>query len=130
MTKQQLRQHYLALRRAFSPKDISRFSLQILAQFQQNFDLKPGQKVHIFLPIAKFHEIDTRPFIEWFWQNGQRVFVPKVVGNEMISLEIMPETPLHLSEWGIPEPAGEVSEEWDFDFVLTPLVYADKTAIG
>lgn len=125
MTKQQLRQKYLALRRSLSPREVSGFSLQILHQFQKHFHLKPGQKVHIFLPIAKFREIDTLPFIEWFWQNGQQVFVPKVVRDQMISLEITEKTTLALSEWGIPEPAGEVSESCNFDFVLTPLVYAD-----
>lgn len=125
MLKTELRKIYLEKRKALSHDEVLLFSEQIFKQFLLYFSLKQVQHVHVFLPIKKFNEIETRFFIEYFWDKGVSVYVPKVVNGKIISLPYTPETTLIENSWGILEPEGNQSSDVTFDIVLTPLLYAD-----
>ena len=65
-------------------------------------------------------------FLNEFFKNRIRVFVPKIYKKRLISVEITQETPLLKNSWGISEPeSNEDSKERNFDYVLTPLLYCD-----
>lgn len=126
MTKSELRHKYLELRKTLSNDEVLSYSKQIFEQFIKTFDPKRNQKVHLFQSIAKFKEVDTGFFISYFLENEIRVFVPKMIGDNLISIELHKETPMALNSWGILEPESTIdSGEKDFDFVLTPLLYCD-----
>lgn len=128
MLKAELRKEYMQKRKALSVDEAFVLSEKILKNFWDYFKPKAGQKVHIFLPIKKFKEIDTKIFIEAFLDKNMHVFVPKVIAENLISVEINKETVFETSEWGIPEPvSNEDSEELYFDYVITPLLYCDHT---
>ncbi|MBB6371734.1 5-formyltetrahydrofolate cyclo-ligase [Chryseobacterium shigense] len=113
-------------RKALSVDEAFLLSEKILKNFLDYFKPETGQKVHIFLPIKKFKEIDTKIFIEAFLDKNMHVFVPKVVAGNLFSVEINSETAFETSEWGIPEPvSNEDSGEQHFDYVITPLLYCD-----
>jgi 5-formyltetrahydrofolate cyclo-ligase len=126
MLKAELRKEYMQKRKALSSDEAFLLSEKILTNFLAYFKPEKGQKAHIFMPIKKFKEIDTGIFIDAFLKADIRVFVPKVVENTLISVEINKDTVFETSSWGISEPlSNEDSQEVHFDFVITPLLYCD-----
>lgn len=126
MLKAELRKKYMQKRKALSSDEAFLLSEKILDHFLDYFKPEEGQKVHVFIPIEKFKEINTGIFIDAFLQNNIRVFVPKVVADDLISVEINQDTAFETSGWGISEPlSNEDSGELHFDYVITPLLYSD-----
>jgi len=113
-------------RLALSEDKVNFLSGKILENFLRFFQPVRDQKIHLFLPIKKFNEIDTYLFIKYFFENGIQVFVPKMIEEKLISVELTSETILVQNQWGISEPeTDEDSGLNDFDYILTPLLYCD-----
>ena len=126
MTKAELRKKYLKKRETLSHEEVVSLSETIFENFIRQFKVTENQKVHCFLSIPEKGEVDTQLFVNNFFDNKIRVFVPKIFKNKLISAEITSETPLIKNSWGIPEPqSSEDSGEGNFDFVITPLLYCD-----
>ena len=127
MTKKEIRKKYTEKRKTLSQDEVLLLSELIFKNFLQYFNLSEHQKVHCFLPISDKKEVDTQGFIEELLKRKIRVFVPKIVDEKLISVEINAKTNFIKSHWGIPEPeSNEDSGEKDFDFVITPLLYSDN----
>ena len=127
MLKAELRKKYMQKRKALSTDEAFLLSGKILSRFLDYFKLLPGQKIHIFIPIEKFREIDTRIFIQYFLTHHIRVYVPKIVGDQLISIELSENTVFETNSWGISEPvSNEDSGENHFHYVITPLLYCDE----
>jgi len=127
MLKTELRKEYMQKRKALSTDEAFLLSEKILANFLAYFKPERGQKVHIFMPIKKFKEIDTGIFIDALLKADIRVFVPKVVEDQLISVEINKDTVFETSSWGISEPlSNKDAQELHFDYVITPLLYCDQ----
>lgn len=127
MKKSELRKKYLAKRKSLTANEIFQLSNEIFKNFVDYFKLSSGQKIHIFIPIEKFKEINTQIFIDYFLSRNIRVFVPKIVETKLISVEIFADTKYEINDWQISEPASnEDSGVLDFDYVVTPLLYADR----
>jgi len=126
MLKSELRKKYMQKRKALSTDEAFLLSREIFKQFIEYFKPVPGQKVHIFVPIEKFREIDTRLFIDYFLSRQIRVFVPKIVDTCMISVEVFPDTVFGINSWEISEPVSDKDSGLShFDYVITPLLYCD-----
>ena len=65
-------------------------------------------------------------FIKYFWDKGISVFVPKMVQNEIKTIQLKPDTLLKENNWGILEPEDDFVEYIKFDIVITPLLYCDN----
>lgn len=127
MKKAEIRKLYLEKRKSLSEEEIFMFSEKIFENFVNYFKPVSEQKVHIFIPIKKFKEIDTQIFIDYFLIRNIRVFVPKILDTKLISVEIFNDTKFETNNWGISEPiSNEDSKVGDFDFIITPLLYCDK----
>ncbi|MDP9958346.1 5-formyltetrahydrofolate cyclo-ligase [Chryseobacterium lathyri] len=127
MLKAELRKKYMQLRKALSTDEAFLLSENIFENFVDYFKPVPGQKVHIFIPIERFKEIDTQIFINYFLSRNVKVFVPKIVDTKLISVEIFNDTKFEANNWGISEPvSNEDSGFLDFNYVITPLLYCDK----
>lgn len=127
MKKAELRKIYLEKRKALSKDEVTFWSQKILENFVLQFKPAKNQKVHVFLSIDKFNEVNTRIFLDYFFEHKIRVFVPKMIGGKLISLELKKDTKLVVNSWGIAEPEGTTDcGIIDFDFVITPLLYADN----
>lgn len=126
MKKQELRKKYLEKRKTLSTDEVLLLSEKIYKNFILQFNVIENQNVHIFLPIEKFNEIETKFFLEYFWSKNVNVFVPKIHQNKIISVRFSPETTLKENSWGILEPISNKNECSGFDFVITPLLYCDK----
>lgn len=128
MLKADLRKKYTQKRKALSHDEVFFLSEKIFKNFVNYFKPVSDQKVHVFLSIEKFHEIDTKAFIQYFLSRKIRVYVPKVVDTLLISVEIFSDTEFETSPWGILEPvSNQSSGEKNFDYVITPLLYCDRT---
>lgn len=127
MLKSELRKKYMQKRKALSTDEAFLLSEKIFKSFINYFKPVSGHKVHIFIPIEKFKEIDTQIFINYFLSRNIRVFVPKIVDAELISVEIFSDTVFDTNIWGISEPvSNKDSCENHFDFIITPLLYCDR----
>ena len=126
MKKSEIRKIYLEKRKNLSQDKVSFLSEKIFANFVNYFKPISEQKVHIFIPIEKFNEMNTQIFIDYFLSRNIKVYVPKIVDTKLISVEIFLDTEFNLNNWGISEPISNIdSEVLDFDFVITPLLYCD-----
>ncbi|WP_317044717.1 5-formyltetrahydrofolate cyclo-ligase [Chryseobacterium sp. PMSZPI] len=101
-------------------------SQNIFDHFVAYFKPEKGQKIHVFVPIEKFNEVNTQVLIQYFLEQNIRVFVPKVVSDQLINIEIFEDTVFATNSWGISEPvSNEDSGENYFQYVITPLLYCD-----
>ncbi|OBW40608.1 putative 5-formyltetrahydrofolate cyclo-ligase [Chryseobacterium sp. MOF25P] len=126
MKKSEIRKKYLEKRKTLSQDEVSHLSERIFKNFINYFKPVSAQKIHIFIPIEKFKEINTKIFIDYFLSQNIKVYVPKIVNAKLISVEIFQDTEFNLNNWGISEPLSNIdSEVLDFDFVITPLLYCD-----
>lgn len=127
MLKAELRKKYTQKRKALSDDEAFLLSQNIFENFIQYFNPKEGEKVHVFIPISARKEIDTQIFIQYFLAQNIRVYVPKIVADQLINIEIFKDTVFETSSWGISEPvSNEDSVENDFHYVITPLLYCDR----
>ena len=127
MKKSDLRKKYLEKRKSLSDIEIFQQSETIFKNFVEYFKPLSLQKVHIFIPIHKFKEINTQLFTDYFFSRNIKVFVPKIADAKLISVEIFKDTEFAVNQWGISEPvSNEDSGITDFDFVITPLLYCDS----
>lgn len=127
MLKAELRKKYMQQRKALSHDRAFLLSEKIFQNFIAYFKPHAGQKIHVFVPIEKFNEIDTQIFINYFLAQNIRVYVPKIVADKLINIEIFNNTVFETNRWGISEPvSNDDSGEIDFDYVITPLLYCDR----
>lgn len=126
MLKAELRKKYTQKRKALSTDEAFLLSEKVFKNFVDYFKPVTGQKIHVFIPIEKFREIDTWLFINYFLSRHIRVFVPKIADTKLISVEIFMDTKFETNAGGISEPvSNEDSGCSDFDYVITPLLYCD-----
>ncbi len=127
MKKSDLRKIYLEKRKKMSREEVNSQSEKIFQNFVAHYNLENAKKIHLFLSIAKFNEVNTFYFLKYFREHNIRVFIPKIVQNRLISIEFTPETKMEVSSWGIAEPvSNEDCGVVDYDFVITPLLYCDS----
>ncbi len=127
MTKKKLRLLYRSLREKLTEKEINEMSQQIFSRFIETFKFEKGMTAHLFLSIEHLKEVNTEPFIQYFFENEINIVVPKVIDDQLISVLLERNTPLEKSFWGVPEPTG--TEDFGtekIDFVLVPVMYADS----
>nr|WP_317047006.1 5-formyltetrahydrofolate cyclo-ligase [Chryseobacterium sp. MYb7] len=127
MLKAELRKKYTQKRKALSIDEAFLLSEKIFENFIQYFKPEELKKVHVFIPIPARKEINTQIFIDYFLARNIRVYVPKIVGDQLITIEIFKDTIFETNSWGISEPvSNEDSGESAFDCVITPLLYCDR----
>lgn len=126
LIKKELRTIYKEKRMALSQDEVNFLSQKVFENFILQFNVVDNQKINVFLPIKKFNEIDTHIFIDYFFSKKARVFVPKIQGEKMISVEIFPDSEFEINSWGIKEPISNTDAKLDLDYVLTPLLYCDR----
>ena len=125
ITKNELRTLYKAKRMALSQDEVIFLSQKLLENFVLQFKPIKNQTVNVFLSIEKFNEAKTRIFIDYFFDNEIRVFVPKIKDEKIISVEIFPDSKFEINTWGIKEPISNIASNLELDYVLTPLLYCD-----
>jgi 5-formyltetrahydrofolate cyclo-ligase len=130
MLKATLRQDALQRRKAYAEEELARRSRRICDLFFSAFSLERVRLLHLFLPISRRKEIDTKPLIDRLWREYPDIAVAVPVSDldltHMTHFLLRPDTLLAENRWGIPEPveAVEVPSE-AVDMVLLPLLTFD-----
>lgn len=137
MTKAELRQDFLAKRKALTTEEVNRDSQRIASNFvtyleQHNSGSSPAV-LHTFLPIKRHNEVDTWLIINQIWTNFPHIQISVPVTNQythqLINYTLFPSTALVENRLGIPEPAVGSRYETDLaqiSIVLVPLLIFDK----
>ena len=125
LTKNELRRLYKAKRMALSQDEVNFLSQKLLDNFILQFNPIENQSVNIFLAIEKFNEVNTQFFIDFFFKKKIKVYVPKIVNDKLISVQIFPDSEYESNKWGIREPLSNIASNVYLDYVLTPLLYCD-----
>ena len=123
MTKAALRKEFKAKRASLSNSQRNEWSQKICDQLMARFDLE-DKKVSIFLPIERFHEVNT-------WQLIDRLkatfVLPVLNGDQLKHIVFEGMEQIKVSDWGIPEPQyGEEIKAADIDKVIVPLLAIDE----
>ncbi len=126
LTKKELRTIYKEKRMALSQDEVNFLSQKLLENFILQFNVIENQKVNIFSQIEKLKEVNTQIFIDYFFENKIRVFVPKIQNEKLISVEIFPDSEFEINSWGIKEPISNIDANVEYDYVLTPMLYCDR----
>ena len=131
MNKSELRKIYLERQRKISSAHRKHKSEQIIKLFFEVFDLSGIQKLHCFMPIAKFNEINTRLIFERIWGEFPEIWtvVPRVnfQTDEIENVKITAQTKLAQNLWQIDEPkSDETVETKVIDLILVPLICFDE----
>ena len=126
LSKNELRTLYKAKRMALSQEEVDFLSKKIFENFILQFNAIDNQYINVFLPIKKFNEVNTRFFLDYFFDKNIKVFVPKIKGQKLLSIEVFPDSEYVINSWGIQEPVSDISSDAFLDYVLVPLLYCDR----
>ncbi|CAN5914818.1 5-formyltetrahydrofolate cyclo-ligase [soil metagenome] len=130
MLKTILRREALQKRENYPAEELARRSRRICELFFSSFSLEAVRLLHLFLPISRQNELDTRFLIRRLWLKHPEVAIAVPVSDldltHMTHFLLRPNTVLAENRWGIPEPveAVEVPAE-AVDLVLLPLLTFD-----
>lgn len=104
--------------------------LDLIRQFAQLPELLSAQ--HIALYLTADGEIDTKPLIEWLWQQGKSTYLPVIhpfSKGHLLFLRYQSDTPMVLNQYSIAEPKLDQTQVYPvakLDLVCTPLVAFDR----
>lgn len=127
LTKNELRTNYLKKRYSLTESQIELLSKSIFENLKSNLDWSYIQNIHLFLPIKKKKEVNTKYIIDFLRKQNKKIFVPKILGNNLLCQELSPNDILIENDWGVLELVKkDFIKQKDFDIIITPLLYCDK----
>ena len=123
-----IRQAIRQKRRELSPQQRSNAQRIIYQKIETHPALNQAKNIAIFLSFDG--EVDTKPIIEYLWQQNKSVYLPvPIAEQQLLFLNYSPKTPLIKNHFGIFEPELNVNNVIPFaqlDIVFTPLVAFDE----
>ena len=129
MDKEAIRLLYRSKRRELTKEQIRSYSAEITERFLGFLDQnKSIRHIHIFLPIDKFHEVDTFPLFYTLQERGYNLYTSQVnkIEDQLDTLNITDIKGFESDDWGIPLPVdGKLSMSDDIQLVLIPLLAYD-----
>ncbi len=105
MDKKQLRKKIREMKRAMSPVEIEEKSRILGEKFAASDAYRQASTVYGYMPYNQ--EVRTVPILERALQDGKRVAVPKIYGEEMKFIYLTDLSAVALSDYGIPEPIDD-----------------------
>lgn len=129
MDKGAIRNLYIRKRRELKREDIRRYSEQITEYLLEFLHENPHLKhIHLFLPIDRFHEVDTYPLFYKLQVQGFHLYT-SAVNKEKDNLDTLDITDIRefkSDSWGIPVPVGaNPGKPESIQVVLIPLLAYD-----
>ncbi|MEE3662210.1 5-formyltetrahydrofolate cyclo-ligase [Brenneria sp. g21c3] len=128
--RQQIRQDVRRQRRQLSAQQQALSAQQVLARASAHPKIRHADTIAAFLSFDG--ELDTKPLIQQFWQQGKQVYLPVLhpfsAGN-LLFLRYAPDTELVLNRLKILQPRLDVRQVLplqQLDVLLTPLVAFDR----
>ena len=102
--KKQVRKTVLAERKNISEADYKAKSEAICRRLQRLVRVKEAEIIHVYYPINQ--EVDIRPFIEYLWDEGKKVIMPRAdfATKEMQNYFVISFGQLEETKYGLHEP--------------------------
>ena len=131
MQKNELRKYFLEQRKKISISSLEKQSQLISERFFRHFNLAEVNYLHLFLPIQKQHEINTRFIIDTIRQSYPHInlVIPKTHWStyQLESYLFDTHTQIVENRYGIREPVGALKcFDEQIDLILLPLICFDK----
>lgn len=125
MNKQELRQAIRARKRAMTEEDILRRSEILAEKFARSNAYRAAKTIYGYLPYNQ--EVRTVPMLRRALEEGKRVAVPKVYGDDMKFIYLDDLSQVAKGYAGIPEPVanGPVAQD-ETALVLMPGLAFDR----
>ncbi len=130
MKKEIARVNYQKKRQELSSLRFEEDSSQIIRNLIELIKKCKPTCIHCFLTINQKNEINTKPIIEYCWENHIDVVVPVTdfKNNTLKNAKFDPSTKTTLIKNNIPEPINPIwAIDSDIELVITPLLAFDAT---
>ncbi len=133
MTKQEIRENVLTLRRDIALEKRHLFDQLIFERAHKHKVFQRARTVHVFRSTRE--EIETMPFIEYAWAIGKTVVVPRIDATTSCLEHVVIDRRTHWTpgQFGIMEPTRDGSEVLiaatelsSTDAVIVPIVAFDR----
>ncbi|OCF93606.1 5-formyltetrahydrofolate cyclo-ligase [Gilliamella sp. wkB7] len=125
-----IRQNIRQKRRQLSLTERINAQNTIYQQITQHQSIKLAKNIAIFLSFDG--EVETKPIIEYLWQQNKSVYLPVIhpfASSHLLFLKYTPQTPLIKNKFNILQPALNVLNVLPcqkLDIIFTPLVAFDE----
>ena len=125
-----LRRQFRKLRQSLTSLEQTIACEDALFNIQQLPQILRANNIAIYLSADG--EVDTHPIIEYFWQQGKKVYLPVLhpfAKGHLLFLEYTPDTPMIENVFNIQEPKLDVTRVIPvskLDIIFTPLVAFDS----
>ena len=122
-----LRQLFKKYRSELTDNEVKDLNRSVFKNFIK-MDLLKKTHYHIYLSNSLNKEVETEELIKLLFQKNKRVYVPKIMGKNLIHIEINKDTKYSENQFSIREPAStNKSDPKIFDVVFIPLLAFDKS---
>ena len=129
MNKQELRAMFLAKRKTLTQEEHALRSKKVCDQAIQLIQNSNYKKIHLFVPIEKNKEVDTKAIYLFLKaSNHYEIILPKVdyVTNQLVHIQLTDKTELVKARFGILEPdEGIIIEPSQMECIFVPLISFD-----
>ena len=128
MKKETARINYQKRRKEISSLQFEEDSSLIICNLIELIKKSKPTCIHCFLTINQQSEINTKPIIEYCWENRIDVVVPVTdfTNNTLKNAKFDPSTKTVLTKNNIPEPINPIwANDSDIGLVITPLLAFD-----
>lgn len=130
MTKAEIRETVLALRREIDPERRSLRNMMVFERGHKHPAFQLAKRVHVYRSAPD--EVDTMPMIEYAWGIGKEVFVPVTLPDrELRHVRVTRSTQWTVGSFGIVEPsdndcAVDATAFGENDCIVVPVVAFDR----
>ena len=122
-TKPGLRSYIRIQKKRHTPEQLDEESVQIMEKLEMTPQFQKAQTVMLYSSLPD--EVRTTAFIEK-WRNRKRVILPTVVGDDIVPVELTPDTPFAVGDFNILEPQNR-PYTGGYDLIVVPGMAFDRT---
>lgn len=121
-TKQGLRSYIRNMKKRQDPAQLDAQSEKIMEMLERAPVFQQAQTVMMYSSLPD--EVRTTEFVEK-WRNRKRVILPTVVGDDIVPVELTPETPFAVGDFNILEPQNH-PYTGGYDLIVVPGMAFDR----
>ena len=122
MTKPELRALIKQLKKQHTKEQLAEQSSKILKKLENNETFIQAQRVMLYSSLPD--EVQTQDFLQK-WSKEKQIILPTVVGDDIVPVEMTPNTDFIVGDFNILEPNNE-PYAGDFDLIVVPGVAFDQ----
>lgn len=121
-TKPGLRSYIRIVKKRHTPEQLDAQSALIMEALESTPQFQKAQTVMLYSSLPD--EVRTTAFIEK-WRNRKRIILPTVVGDDIVPVELTPDTPFAIGDFNILEPQNR-PYTGGYDLIVVPGMAFDR----